>query len=742
MLVLLTTPAVAKKPETKPAAPPFPHEKSDLKPDPATKFGKLPNGLRYVILQNREPRGRVSLRLLIDAGSLHENDDQRGLAHFLEHMAFNGSKHYPPGTLINFFQRMGMSFGGDTNASTGFDRTTYMLELAHSDDTTIAEGLRVFSDYAGGLLLTEEEINREREVILSEKRARDSVGYRTFVAQFEAMLGTTRFPQRLPIGTPEIITAAPREQFKDFWNTWYRPERMVAVVVGDFADTGAVEKMIKDSLGDLTARAPARPVPSLGELANFEGVRAIFHPEPEAPATSISISRITPHQREPDTAARRLQRLPRSLAISMLNRRLSILAKKEDAPFVSAGVSVAEQYDFLRDASFSLTAKPEQWSAALAAGEQELRRALEHGFTRAELTEAAANMVNSLEQAVKTASTRRSQNLADQITGSIAGDNVFTTPADNLALLKPALESITPEDCVRALRENFSAPGRFVMVSGNAKIEGDPSAAITAAYEQARRVAVAPPEGNEQDTWAYTHFGAPGEITKREHIADLDIHLITFANGVRLNLKKTDFEAGRISLGARIGHGSITEPPDQRGLAALAGGTFAAGGLGKHSADDLRRILAGRNAGWSFAPDADAFRFGGATTPEDLQLQFQLLGAMLTDPGYREESLRVARKGIEQLYLSFRHTVNGPLATEIANLLASGDHRFGMPPQHEMMARNLDEVKAWLTPQFADGALEVAVVGDLDLDATIAAAAETVGALPPRAPKPELPELK
>jgi zinc protease len=155
ILVLLATPAAAKKEAPKSAAPPFPHEKSDLKPDPAVTFGKLPNGLRYAILPNHEPRTRASLRLLIDVGSLHETDEQRGLAHFLEHMAFNGSENYPPGTLINFFQRMGMSFGGDTNASTGFDKTTYMLELAQSDDATLAEGLRVFRDYAGGLLLTE-----------------------------------------------------------------------------------------------------------------------------------------------------------------------------------------------------------------------------------------------------------------------------------------------------------------------------------------------------------------------------------------------------------------------------------------------------------------------------------------------------------------------------------------------------------------------------------------------------------
>ena len=734
------TSAAGKTPDAKPL--PFPHEGSDLKPDPAARFGKLPNGLRYVVLPNHEPKARASLRLLVLAGSLHEADDQRGLAHFLEHMAFNGSKHYPPGTLIEFFQRMGMNFGGDTNANTGFERTVYLLELAKSDDATIGEGLRVFSDYADGLLLTDEEIDRERTIILSEKRARDSVAYRTFVAQFEAMLGTTRFPQRIPIGTPEVISTAPRDRFLDFWNTWYRPERMLVVVVGDFTDAAAVEKMVADAFKNLQPRAPARPEPSLGELAKFEGVRAIFHPEPEAPATDIELASFTPYEREADTKERQIKRLPRWLATAMLNRRFSILAKKEGAPFVAAGVSVNEQFDFMREASVNISSKPEQWSAALAVGEQELRRALEHGFTPAEFAEAAANVANHLEQAAKTASTRHSNRLADEIVQSVLQGEVFTTPADDLALLKPALAKVTPEDCAAALRKAFGAPGRFVMVTGNASIPGDATAAIKSAYDTARAVAVAPPEANEQAAWAYTHFGPPGEIEKREHVADLGIELVTFKNGVRLNLKKTDFEAGRIQVSARIGNGSITEPPSKRGLAGLAGGTFTAGGLGKHSADDLRNLLAGKNVGWSFGPGSETLRFGSTTTPEDLPLNFELLAAYLTDAGYRPEALRVAQKGLEQLYLSFKHTANGPLSTEVANLLASGDPRFGMPPQEEMMKRNLEETKAWLSPQFARGALEVALVGDLDVEAAIAAAARTVGALPPREPKPELLELK
>ncbi len=512
-LALLAAPIVsADSPAPAPKALPFPHEGSDLKPDPAALFGTLPNGLRYIVRPNAEPKDRVSLRLLVLAGSLHEEDDQRGLAHFLEHMAFNGSKNYPPGTLVKFFQRMGMTFGGDTNASTSFERTIYQLELAHADRETIAEGLRVLSDYAGGLLLSKEEIERERGVILSEKRVGDSVAYRTFLAQFSAMLGTTRLPQRVPIGDAEVIAKADRARFLDFWNTWYRPERMVVVAVGNFPDHAAVEKLITSEFATLTARAPARPEPSMGELAHFDGIRAAYHAEPEAPATNISISSYTPYSRQPDNAQRQIERLPRLLALSMLNRRFSILAKKEGAPFVSASASVAERFNFLREADLDISSKPENWQAALAVGEQELRRALEHGFTDAELKESAANLLNQLELAVQTAPTRHSNRIADELASNVLEGDVSTTAEADLALLKPALEKVTPEMCAAALRDAYADKGRYVMVTGNAQIPSDPAAAITAAYEKANAVAVEPLTPDAVAAWAYTDFGPPGEV--------------------------------------------------------------------------------------------------------------------------------------------------------------------------------------------------------------------------------------
>jgi zinc protease len=714
----------------------FAHEASDLTVDPAIRWGRLDNGLRYALLRNPEPRGRASLRLAVRVGSLYESENQRGLAHFLEHMAFNGSRHFPAESVVGFFQRLGMDFGGDTNASTGFDRTVYQLELPDTRPETLREGLTFFADVAGGLLLDPDSINRERGIILSEKRARDSVGLRTFMAELEFLVPDTRFPQRLPIGLEDVIRFAPRDRFVEFYDAWYRPERMFVVIAGDF-DPAAVEPLVREMFSPLAARAPARPEPRLGSVTAPGTIEASLHPESEAGSVNVALETVVPHAPEPDTAALRLKYLPRTLALHMLNRRLAILAKQEGAPFLSGIVGVTEQFDFFRNASIELSCRPDQWAAALAVAEQELRRALDHGFQPDELIEAVAGMHNRLEQAVHTAATRHSAALADGLTDDLLDRSVPTHPAADLALYSPALALLQPEDCTAALRAVWhETPGRKIFVTGNLTLP-QAGRSIAAAYAASRRTAVAPPARPEVAAFAYTDFGKPGKVAKTEAVGDLGATLVRFGNGVRLNLKATDFEAGRIRVSVRVGGGTLTQPPDRPGLGLLANVAFTPGGLGRHSVDDLQRLLAGRTVGLGFGAQDDAFTFSGTTNRDDLLLQLQLFCAYLTDPGYRPESLRQVQKGAEQLYARLAHTPEGPLQLEAERLLAGGDQRFGLPPKEVMLSRSLGELKAWLTPEFAQGPIEIAIVGDLDAEAATAAVASTFGALPRRKDKPD-----
>lgn len=726
-----------------PAAKTFSPETSDLPVDPTVRFGSLPNGLRYALRTNQEPRERTALRLLVEAGSLQETESQRGLAHFLEHMAFNGSENYPPGTLIEFFQRMGMSFGADTNAFTSFDRTVYLIDLPDSTDGNLTEGLQVMRDYTDGLLLLEEEIDRERGIVLSEMRTRDSVQWRTFLAELDFLYGDTRIAHRLPIGTEEVLSQAGRDEFVDYYDAWYRPERITLVAVGDF-EMDRLEQQIIRTFSDLTARGPARNDPPPDLIAIPAGTHVLHHAEPESGNVTVGIQTLRPYLKEPDTAANRVKDLPRDLAFAMLNRRISEIAKSENAPFIGGGAAAGSFYQVAETVSLELTSQTDRWPEALAIAENELRRALEFGFQAPELYEVAASMRNGLEQAVRRAPTRRSSSLAMGILSSIADETVFTDPQTNYDLFIPALDEVTLDACNAAFREAWATDHRYLTVMGNTgdTAGSSPENLITGLFAEAQSVALEPPPEIEQIEWAYPEFGPAGEVYSRQYVEDLDLTLVEFVNRVRLNLKPTDFSAESISLSVRVDSGLLAQPPDLEGLGVYTSNTFTLGGLGAHSADELRRVLAGRNVGLSFNVGEDAFVLGGGTTPDDLLLQLQLAAAHLVDPGFRPEADRQMRKAITQYYNQLAHLPQGPLQTEVPRLLANGDDRFGLPTEEVLNRRNLTESREWLAPLLQNGPIEIGLVGDLDVDDAIAAVAQTFGALPPRQAKRTYPERR
>src|ERR1700733_10478214 len=215
------------------AGAPFAQDESDLKPDPAVRFGRLANGLRYAVMHNAQPKGRVSVRLAVLTGSMNETEEQRGLAHFVEHEAFNGSTHFAPGTLVKYFQRMGMSFGGDTNAYTGYEETVYQLELPDAGTAALKDAMTLVSDYARGIEFQPAVINKERGIILSEQRTRDTVESRASEDELKFLFPGSRVSQRVPIGLTDVIAGAKRPQFVDYYDSWYRPDQMWVMVVGD-----------------------------------------------------------------------------------------------------------------------------------------------------------------------------------------------------------------------------------------------------------------------------------------------------------------------------------------------------------------------------------------------------------------------------------------------------------------------------------------------------------------------------
>ena len=579
--------------------------------DPSVTWGRLPNGLRYAILPNATPPGRVSLRLLIEAGSLMENDDQRGLAHFLEHMAFKGSANLPPGELIRFLQRAGLAFGPDTNARTGFDSTVYQLDLPRNDAALVGEGLGILSDYQGRLLIGGQQIETERGVILSEKRVRDTPSGRSFEAMLDFLLPGSRYAAREPIGLEQIIKTAPRARFVEFYRDWYTPERSVLVVAGD-VQPATIVPMIEARFGDLAqpAAAPADPV----YAAPVErGLDAMLFSDPGLPAT-ISLNFVLPFDPRPDSLAKEKQELRELLAGSMLERRLDSLGRQAGAPFAQAGVGASDLRPEARLATLRLRATGDDWRAALAAGEQELRRALEHGFSTVELTEQIAIFRSYLQAAAASAATRESSGLADGLVDAISGDQVFSSPATDLAVFEEFARSLQPADIDQALRGLWGGRQPQIFLSGPMQLD-DPREAILAAYRASQAVAVAAPATRETAAFAYHDFGSPSGVARTERIEDLDITRVTFGNGVRLDFKRTPFAADQIQVAVRFGSGRIGLPQDRPGLGGLASHGFVDGGLGRQSIDEITRIFASRQADIDLVLGDSGLALLGRTTP-------------------------------------------------------------------------------------------------------------------------------
>ena len=706
------------------------HLESNVAVDSAVTFGTLENGMRYAILPNAEPPGRISLRLHVNAGALSEAEDQRGLAHFLEHMVFNGSKNFPDvEALIPQMQRLGIAFGAHANAYTAFDETVYMLDLPNTETDTLDLGFTVMRDFADGALIPADEIEKERGVVLAEKKSRDSVQMRLMEQRLEFLMPDFLAAQRLPIGLESVIANAPRERFAAYYSDNYTAGNISFVGVGDI-DPAAYEARIRETFGSMPA-TPAPADPDLGTLPSGYGLRVGVFADEEVTSDRLSLSTLKPYAFEPDTVETRLKYLPLQVANAVLSRRLQILSKAEGAPIRGGSASISHWLDAIEDDSISVSPEDGKWPEAVAVMEQELRRALEFGFTQAEVDEITANMLNGAEEAAKRASTRKSPGLASGILGSINGHYVFSHPEENLRIERIGLAAITPERCHAALKEAWATEDLNLILTTKVESDGTKEQ-LTQHFHASQAIAVEPPVETEDQAFAYTDFGPAGCVHEETHINDLDFSQLELCNHVHVNLKQTDFKKNSILLTARFGNGTLTQPHDKPGINMLANALLNGGGLGAHSNDEQRRILAGRNVGVSFGIGEDAFTLSGSTTPADLELQLQLMCAGLTDPGYRDEALRQFRKHIPAIASQLQYTLGGASA-DMQEWLYGGDGRFAKPDPEQLMTYTAKDVQAWVAEDMEKAYLELSIVGDFDPEAALPLILKTFGALPNRA---------
>ena len=742
LAALLTTPLAAQQVPAAPADAAAPANRSDpaalaawgqtapdLPVESTPRFGLLPNGMRYALLRNQTPPGQVMVRFQIDVGSLEEAEDQRGLAHFLEHMAFNGSTNVPEGEMVRLLEREGLAFGADTNASTGLDSTSYRLDLPRNDPALIDTALMLMRETASNLTIAPEAVERERGVVLAELRVRDSYSSRNFLDSLAFFYPGARINDRQPVGIEAVITGAPAQRIRDFYERYYRPERAVLVIVGDIY-VDAVEAQLIARFADWQGRGDAGADADPGPFVHDRPTAADVYVHP-ALAESVVVLRTRAAPRQPDSVAQRRRFLLEGIGEAIIRRRLATLALAPDAPFLGASVSEGGAWDRFRTLTLFANARDGQWRSALTVVENEYRRALDHGFSDAEVAEQVAAYRTGLRNAVAGAATRHSNGLASRLLDVSDRLSIFTSPATDQAVSDPVLAEANGAlvtAAFRAMVEGFGPPR--IRVTAKAPVDGG-EAAVLAAFAEAQRVAVAPPAERAVAAFAYTDFGPAGAVVADDRIADMGIRRVRFANNVMLNIRSSDYEDDRVRIWVRLDGGSLLAPREDPLRIALAS-LMTLGGLEAHSSDELRSILAGRSVGASFGVGTDSFDLSALTTPADLLLQLQLFAAGVRHPGFRPEAITLFRRAVPQQYAQAEATPAAVISRQVPAILSDDDPRAVIPPLATMLALEWDGTRTAIADSLANGAIEIGIVGDISEADAIAAVARTFGALPPR----------
>ena len=703
-------------------------EASDIPVDPAYRFGRLANGMRYVIRQNATPKGTGAVRMEVAAGSLDETDGERGFAHFVEHMAFNGSTNVPEGEMVRLLEREGLAFGADTNAQTSFEQTTYMLDLPRNDPALLGTALMLMRETASELKFDAQAVARERGVVLSEMRDRNSWQLRNLEAQIAFLNPGARYTQRLPLGTAEALNGATAESLKTFWQRSYVPSKTTLIVIGDFAPE-LVEAAIKARFESWQASA-APPQPDAGPVNPKRLGETAIHIDP-AMSERISASRHGEYMDEPDSIAWRRDSLLRQIGYSIVNRRLQRISRQGDPPFRDAGMGTLDVFKAGRTTNLVVDTVDGKWRRGLIAAAVEYRRALRLGFAPAEIAEQLANIRTALENEAASAATRSHGALLNAVFSLIRDERVPATPDTALTRFREFAPTINAKRVLAALRrEAVPLVNPLLRLQGRSPPEGGEQALRTAWNEAMRRPLVRE-RSADNDNFAYTSFGPPGTVASDSREPALGIRTIRFANGVALNLKRTDLDKDRIVIQLSIDGGArlntVAKP-----LTTEMMGSLPAGGLGKHSQDALQSILAGRTVGFSIDSGADAFLSSAQTTPRDIELQLQLLAALVSDPGYRAEGELRYRLNINNFFAQLRATPQSALSNAIGGILSDNDPRFTLQKVEDYRKLSFAELKAGIADHLARGAIEIGVVGDFDEQQLIDLVGKTFGALPLR----------
>ena len=600
--------------------------------DPAIRTGKLDNGLTYYVRANSEPANRAELWLVINAGSLQEDDDQQGLAHFLEHMLFNGTENFPKQALIDFFEGVGMAFGPDINAYTSFDETVYMLRFPMDDPEAVDAAFAVLGDWAAKASIEPTEVDAERGVVLEEERLREqNANGRINKRALPFLLGDSRYAVRMPIGQVEIIRSAPTEAVRRFYEDWYRPDLMAVIAVGDF-DADQFETRIREQFSGLTNPTQPRER-TVYTVPDNEEPNYLIITDPEFPVTFVEIDYQQP-ARALDTAGAYREMLVGGLFERMLNLRLDEISREADSPFVGAGVSSGNLVRTLEALSVSAQVQDEEVLLGLDAILTEVERVRRHGFTRSELERAKDEILNRYQRIYNERNNSDSGSFADEYKRNFLEDEAIPGIAYEYLLAGRFVPEITIDEVNQQADRYVGEKGRVVLVVGpqNAADALPDEAALAAVIAGIDGKEIAAYEDTETADALLAEEPAPVDIVSRTTLEAIDTVDLELANGVRVLLKATEFKADEVLFTAFSPGGSSLVSDADYTEATLIPTIVSQSGLNGYTYNEILRILSGQSVNVSPYIDETEEGFVGGAGDDFLLALFQMIYLYGTAP--------------------------------------------------------------------------------------------------------------
>ncbi len=669
---------------------------------PEVHKGVLPNGLTYYIMKHGKPEKRAYLWLAVNAGSVDEDEDQRGLAHLDEHMAFNGTTHFPHNKLIEYLEKIGMRFGADLNAYTTWQQTVYQLEVPTDKPEFMDNGLAILRDWAGDVTYDPKEVEKERGVVLEEWRLGRGAFMRLFDKQAKTIFAGTRYADRITIGLPEIIQNAPRDTLYRFYKDWYRPDLMAVVVVGD-VDVAKMEQEIKTRFGDLKNPANERKKVA-GGVPKADGTRISIETDREVPATTVTVANLVPHR--PKASKKDLRRLTiENVYSTIMDERFAALRRKPDAPFLFAGTSIGSETREIDALSRGAQAKDGKVEDALRVLMTESLRAERHGFTQAELDRARTQIARSLEAHEAREATIDGRSFTQEIVRNFLEAEFMIGGTAEKELTLAVLPTITVDDLNAAVKSFGTDQNRVITVSG-------PDGRSASALPTKERVLQIIAEVQKQDIppWVEKPIPkslmatapTPGKIVKEKKLDKIDAIEWTLGNGARVVVKPTDFENNTIAIAATSPGGTALASDKDFHNAEFAVDVANSGGVGDIDSDTLQKVLTGKQISGNVNIGDVTEGLRGQASPKDLETAFQLLYLKLTAPRKDVEQFEVWKATRAEQLDNFERLPERKFQRASQDALFANNLRRRAPVADDIKKVDLDKALAFYRDRFGD----------------------------------------